>query len=98
MCLRNSVAKLLGTNNEGAHMAEPKTKQNDASVEDFINALADELPGKAASLRWVVPNLNTTLARLRIVARDGADNLGEETHDGTFSIEIRPDRPALLRA
>lgn len=62
-----------------------------------FNALADELPGKAASLRWVVPNLNTTLARLRVVARDGADNLGEETHDGTFSIEIRPDRPALLR-
>lgn len=62
------------------------------------NTLVEELKGDCASLAWLVPNLTTTLARLRVQALDAAGNLGVDEHDGAFTIEAHTERPRLLGA
>lgn len=60
------------------------------------NTLAERLKGDAGALEWRVPNLTTTLARLRVQAFDAAGNQGVDELDGTFTIEADPDRPLVL--
>lgn len=52
----------------------------------FTTSIASGLPGSAQSLAWSVPtNLATDSARIRVIARDAAGNIGQ-SESGVFAI------------
>jgi hypothetical protein len=57
--------------------------------------LCEALDGAAHSVEWVVPTTPCERARIRVLARDAAGNLGMDVSNGCFTItEAEPDRDA----
>lgn len=57
---------------------------------NFGTVIASGLGGTVRSFVFTVPMLNTGTAQVRIVARDGAGNVGSDNSDANFSIGVRP--------
>ncbi|MBI4469946.1 MAG: PKD domain-containing protein [Acidobacteria bacterium] len=53
----------------------------------FPVVISSGLPGTASSFNWTVPNLSTTRARVRVIARDGDGNSGNDASDADFTIQ-----------
>lgn len=57
--------------------------------------LCPALDGTVQSVEWIVPSTPCERARIRVVARDAAGNLGLDTSNGCFTItEAGPDKQA----
>jgi uncharacterized membrane protein len=57
----------------------------------FNQVIVTGLAGTANSFVWNVPaGLNTSTARVRVVARDASGNMGSDTSDNNFTIGVRP--------
>lgn len=62
----------------------------------FSEVIAQNIPDSGSHL-WVVPDIATTQARLRVVVRDGDNNTGFDQSDSNFSIDgTQPSNPADL--
>lgn len=56
----------------------------------FTQMIASGLGGDARSFTWMVPAINTEMARVRVVSRDAAGNSGNDASDMSFVIAMRP--------
>jgi hypothetical protein len=53
--------------------------------------IASNLAGQVSSLNWTVPGmLATTQARIRVIARDAAGNIGQDDSNANFTIDSIP--------
>jgi pimeloyl-ACP methyl ester carboxylesterase len=57
----------------------------------YSTMIASNLAGQVSSLNWMVPGmLATTQARIRVIARDAAGNIGQDDSNANFTIDSIP--------
>jgi pimeloyl-ACP methyl ester carboxylesterase len=57
----------------------------------YPTVIASNLAGQVSSLNWTVPGmLATTQARIRVIARDAAGNIGQDDSNANFTIDSIP--------
>jgi hypothetical protein len=63
----------------------------------FPIAVADDLPGTARDVTWLVPDHRSTTAVIRVMAVDAARNVGVDDSDRVFTIQRRPLSAGLIK-
>ncbi|MEW6732551.1 MAG: hypothetical protein AB1489_14575 [Acidobacteriota bacterium] len=61
---------------------------------NFTTTLAASIPGNVQSFQFTVPKVNTTMAAIRVQARDAAGNVGEAISN-TFTINTDAVKPTV---
>ena len=89
--LQPGQAVTIQWQSSGAASQSVKYTLDGATYIDIVN----DLPGTAASTQWVVPQANTSIARVRVAVRDAAGTRVTDDSDTPFTIQPISTAPTI---